>query len=247
MDAEHSKDSVPVLVVNSNNYAVTVPACTRMAMIAQVVTIQNVNLAPDTPAASEVPDHVKEMLVSEDLTADQRLRAQTMLARFVTVFPRPGEPITGHTDAVLHDIDTGDARPIRTPLRSLSPTKIVEQEAKIAEMLRGGQIEPSDSPWSSPTVLVKKKDGTLRFCVDYRRLNQVTKKDAFPLPPINDSLSMLAGQRWFSTLDLASGYWQVGMTKRASQRSAFATPAGLFQFRVMPFGLCNAWFISIIF
>ena len=76
--------------------------------------------------------------------------------------------------------------------------------------------------------------------MDYRRLNNVTKKDAFPLPPINESLSMLAGQRWFSTLDLASGYWQVGMTKRASQRSAFATPAGLFQFRVMPFGLCNA-------
>ena len=71
-------------------------------------------------------------------------------------------------------------------------------------------------------------------------MNHVTKKDAFPLPPITDSLSMLTGQRWFSTLDLASGYWQVGMTKRASQRSAFATPAGLFQFRVMPFGLCNA-------
>ena len=84
--------------------------------------------------------------MSEDLTPDQRLRAQTMLARFVSVFPTPGEPITGHTDAVLHDIDTGDTRHIRTPLRRLSPTKIIEQEAKIAEMLRGGQIEPSDNP-----------------------------------------------------------------------------------------------------
>ena len=92
-------------------------------------------------------------------------------------------------------------------------------------MLQAGQIKPSDSLWSSPTVLVKKKDGILRFCMDYRRLNCVTKKNTFPLPPINDSLSMLADQRWFSTLDLASGYWQVGMTERAKERSAFAMPA----------------------
>ena len=107
-------------------------------------------------------------------------------------------------------------------------------------MLTSGQIEPSDSPWSSPVVLVTKKDGGSRFCVDYRRLNDVTVKDAYPLPRIDDTLDMLVGKLWFSTLDLASGYWQVSLSQEARVKTTFATHSGLFQFRVMPFGLCNA-------
>ena len=95
-------------------------------------------------------------------------------------------------------------------------------------------------PWSSPVVLVTKKDGGTWFCVDYRRLNDVTVKDAYPLPRIDDTLDMLAGKQWFSTLDLASGYWQVSLSQEARVKTAFATHSGLFQFRVMPFGLCNA-------
>ena len=105
-------------------------------------------------------------------------------------------------------------------------------------MLRGGQIEPSDSPWASPVVT--KKDGFTPFHVDYHRLNALTTKDAYPLPRIDDSLRLLGNQQWFSTMDLASGYWQVAMSPDAKRKAAFVTNEGLFQFRVMPFGLCNA-------
>ena len=108
------------------------------------------------------------------------------------------------------------------------------------EMQQKDVIEPSSSPWASPIVLVKKRDGSTRFCVDYRKLNKVTRKDAYPLPRIDDTLNTLAGAQWFSTLDLVSGYWQVEVDPNDRPKTAFCTTEGLFQFKVMPFGLCNA-------
>ena len=189
-----------------------------------------------------LPEHLQDLhdKASDDLDELQRGQLAERLLEFVDLFPVPGSTLTGHTDAVEHNINTGDSRPIRCAPRRMSPQKIKQEETCVEEMLTGGQNEPSDSPWSAPVVLVTKKDGGTRFCVDYRRLNLATIKDAYPLPLIDDTLDMLAGKQWFSTLDLTSGYWQVSLSPEARCKTAFATHSGLFQFKVMPFGLCNA-------
>ncbi|KAL5966000.1 Transposon Ty3-I Gag-Pol polyprotein, partial [Taenia solium] len=107
-------------------------------------------------------------------------------------------------------------------------------------MITDDVIRPSKSPWASPIALVKKGDGSLLLCTDYRKPNAVTKKDAFPLPHINDSLDSLHGAKWFSTLDLKSGYWQVEVAETDREKTAFIVPNGLYEFQTMPFGLCNA-------
>ena len=107
-------------------------------------------------------------------------------------------------------------------------------------MLERDVIEPSSSPCASGIVLVRKKDGTTRFCVDYRKLNDATIKDAYPLPRIDETLDHLSGACWFSTLDMSSGYWQVDVEEKDRPKTAFITKRGLYQFKVMPFGLCNA-------
>ena len=101
-------------------------------------------------------------------------------------------------------------------------------------------LQPSKSPWASAIVLVAKKDGTTRFCVDYRRLNAVMNMDVFPIPRIDDSLDVLASSKYFTALHLSSGYWQVALEEQSREKTAFMTHLGLFEFLMMPFGLCNA-------
>ncbi len=134
----------------------------------------------------------------------------------------------------------GEHPPVRQAPRRMSFALRSELTRMTQEMLRTNVIQESGSPWSSPVVLVKKKDGILRFCVDYRRLNAATRKDVFPMPRIDDLLDQLYGKEIFTTLDAKTGYWQIPMQALSREKTAFVTYNGLYEFRVMPFGLCNA-------
>ena len=172
-----------------------------------------------------------------ELSPEDHGQLHSLVVEFAHLFALDSSEL-GRTSLVTHHINTGDSPPIRQPPRRI-PFALCDKMRRLTdEMLAQGVITPSSSPWASPVVLVAKRDGSIRFCVDYRR--PVTKQDVFPLPRIDDSLDLLAGTHYFSSLDLASGYWQVGMDPSSQEKTTFTTHSGLYEFTVMPFGLCNA-------
>ncbi len=175
----------------------------------------------------------------EILNEQQSTEFETFLTQHHDVFSlEDGE--RGETSLTEMTILTGDSPPQRVPARRMPLAVRREVATQLRNMQKTGVVRPSASAWSSPVVMVKKKDGTQRFCVDYRALNAVTKADTFPLPRIDDLLDQLGNSRFFITLDLTSGYWQIRLSQSSRKKTAFAVPHGLFEFQVMPFGLTNA-------
>ena len=203
-----------------------------------------VRVLPTAPTASSDPlqgyPHLRKLVAESDLQSRLHKRQlSNLLTEYSDVMVDPKSPL-GRTPLAEHHIDTGEALPIRQVVRPPAKSLAGTSEAEIKRMLEQGLIRPSDSPWASPVVLVKKKDGTVRFCVDYRKLNEVTRKDAYPLPRIEACFDCLGRSTWFCTLDLRSGYWQVPVAEQDIEKTAFITPQGLFEYLVMPFGLTNA-------
>ena len=183
-----SMPSANVLIINPNAEEVVLPCGSRVGRLVPVsaVSVARSELRLPTNMAVILPENLEDIVeglhASLGYTGCQLLH--DLLHRYEHVFPAPGEPVTGRSNSVQHEIVTKDGRPVRCGPRRK------EQEC-VKDMLTGGQIEPSDSPWASPVVLVTKKDGSTQFCVDYRRLNSLTVKDAYPLPRIDDSLRLL--------------------------------------------------------
>ena len=173
------------------------------------------------------------------LSPTQQQQLKDLFQEFSDIISQ-GEDDLGCTSLLQHATET-EGPPLRQPYRRQNPAVRREEMAQVQQLLTNGVIRPFNSPWASLVVMVKKKDGSLRFCVDFRQLNAATIKDAYPIPRINDILDALHGARWFSTLDLKSGYWQVSIQERDKEKTAFRTSSGeLFEFNQVPYGLCNA-------
>ena len=228
-----------VLVVNSTNRSYRVKRGSVLGVLSVVCNTDTKSLneivktepqgLPDTPDFSTVT-----------VPGEHRARLLSLLKKNSDVFAANAQDI-GRTSTVKMSIDTKDNPPVRQrPYRvPLSQQTVVD--TAINDMLNNDVIERSSSPWASPIVLVKKKDGTTRFCVDFRKLNKITTPLAVPLPLVDDLLGVLGKAVYFSSLDLISGYWQIMMNEADKEKTAFCTShRGLYQFKVMPFGLMNA-------
>ena len=243
--AQPKENMVPVRVVNPSPTPVTLYQNTSVGTFSQLdisalepVTCNRLTTSKtQTPSRPLVSDQFN--LDTLNLTSPQKEKLANLLDEFSDIFSS-GPADLGRTDIVKHQIDTGSHSPIKQAPRRVPMHQQATVRKHVEEMLQHGVVQPSTSPWAAPIVLVKKKDGTTRFCVDYRKLNDVTRKDAYPLPRIDETLDALSGAKIFTTLDLASGYWQVEVDDADREKTAFTTRHGLFEFQVMPFGLCNA-------
>ena len=219
----------------------TEAACQANHEVVNHIEIQS-DVSIDHPTQEvDIPEYLMDLYkqATEGLRLDQKQEVAYLLKEMRTVFAANPNDL-GRTTVAEHEIHTGDAAPIKQRPRRTPISFKGEEEKEIKSMLEKGVIRESSSPWSSPVVLVRKKDGTTRFCVDYRRLNEVTRKDSYPLPRMEDCFDTLTGSKFFSTMDLASGYWQIKMKDADRAKTAFVTRSGLYEFLVMPFGLVGA-------
>ena len=166
----------------------------------------------------------------------QRKELAEVITQYREVFP----DVPSKTNLIEHDVDVGDSAPIKQHPYRLSPMKKELLDKEVQYMLKNDIIEESQSNWSSPCILVPKHDGGFRFCTDFRKVNDKTKSDSFPIPRIADCIDQIGNTKFVSTFDMLKGYWQVPLTQRAREISAFVTPSGLYQYKVMPFGMKNA-------
>lgn len=245
----HGTASIPVVNVGTTDVFLyprislgTLQCIHVVSLPVGVTEVPSVTATVASQIACSVTPTIQEQIEKIDLSclsSVEQGQVRALLAQFHTVFSTH-EGDLGCTKLLSHDIPLLDEVPVRQRYRRIPPSDYEMVKAHINQLLDAQIVRESCSPYASPIVLVKKKDGNLRLCVDYRQLNSKTRKDAFPLPRIEESLDALTGARWFSTLDLASGYNQVPVTERDKAKTAFCTPFGLFEWNRMPFGLCNA-------
>ena len=243
---------VPVKVFNLSAKALTIQPKATLCELQDVTVLRSADFASSSERGSRVNIQQQNVTVSgpkphlgidfseSAINEEQCEEAQKSFSKWQHIFSQ-GPTYLGHTDLVQHSIELEDDKPFKEPYRSIPPALIQEVREHLKEMLDIGAIRESSSPYSSNVVIVRKKDGTIRLCIDYRKLNLSTIKDAHAIPRIDDTLHLLVGAKLFSKLDLKCNYWQVELKKDDKAKTAFQVePLGFYECNRMPFGLCNA-------
>ena len=233
----YSRNTVPVRLRNVFEEVCNIYPGKNIAKASSVAEVQNVK-SKVCESSRIVPSHLTGLYqrTVEGMDKNQQKRVANLLSKYSFVFSENDDDIR-KTGVLKHRIPTADVQPIIEPLRRIPYHMQNEMDEQIENLLKKGVNTPSKSPWASGIVPVKKKYVSKRFGVDYRRLNDVTIKDAYPLPRIDESLDQLAGSRWFSCLDMN---WPVELDPEDRKKSAFISRKGLFEFKGLPFSLCNA-------
>ena len=208
--------------------------------------INNQESSHNTPIINKVeidhvPEHLQDMInrSASKLNENEVKKLTDLLIEYQDVFAKDEFDLGNFTE-IEHRIDTKDAAPVKLRMRRTPACFVDEEKEHLDKMLKAGVIQPSMSEWAAAPVLVRKKCGGVRWCIDWRKLNEVTTKDQFPLPLIDECLDTLSGSKWFSKLDANSAYWQVRIAEEDQHKTAFITKYGLFEFARLGFGLTGA-------
>jgi len=236
---------LPVRVMNVSECPITLKSGTTVAELQPVELVNSGTSNPTEISDSQrtvpksvahmddkVPDFIEKLIdgVDDSLPESACLALHEILKDHIDVFSQ-SEYDLGRTDIITHHIDTGNSRPVRQPLRRHPPAHVEAISKHIDNMLSQGIVESAASPWASNIVLVRKKDGSLRCCIDYRQLNSATRKDAYPLPRIDTCLDAMSSASWFSTFDLRQSYHQVMIEPKDRDKTAFICHRGMYRYR----------------
>ena len=255
MCLRNGSGKVSVVVQNVSNSHIYLKKGTQVAQVVSASPVLPTELSPEmetTLGTEAQPEPMPVAACQEKLLKKLNLNglgnwsprnaamARELVLTYHDIFALDSNEL-GCTSAIEHEIHIDDSKPFKEQFWCIPPPLLEEVHASLRDMLEAGVIHPSQSPWCNAVVLVRKKDGTLHFCVDFRCLNMQTKKDSYPLPRIQEALESMAGMAHFSLMDFKSGFWQVRMAPESQQYTAFTVGnLGFYEFTHMHFGLCNA-------
>lgn len=230
---------VYVHLLNISTKDIVIPANAQLCNLKPVSCLQ-------TPELLDNDEDVKEFLqrfnldsLKDELPEHTIKQLECLLVRWKVIFST-GDHDLGRTDLVKHTFNLTDEIPVKQRSRRIPPGMLQEVKQHLSDMLRSGVIRESWSPWSSPLVIARKHDNSMRLCIDLREVNRRTKKDAYYLPRIPETLDALSGSKFFSSLDLQSGFWQIEIEEAHKERTAFsAAPLGFYEYCRLPFGATN--------